>query len=161
MLAGIWTAAIASVLGFEENATSKSILRAVFSHPAAYKRARDLGVCLVGYDAFNKVNVRNLYGSQNFGDGYVRWIEERKKHMPDRPPSPPAPPSPPPLPPWQPGTDVEAIGTLPVNAAVVLEAAQDATGPAALAAMRAASRVAARRAERKANKAVSGGKQQQ
>ena len=153
MLEGVWTAAIATVLGFEENATSKSILRAVFSDPAAYKRAHDLGVCLVGYDVFNKVNVQNLYGSQNFGDGYVKWIDERTKHMPLRPPSPPAPPSPPPLPPWQPGTDVEAVGTLPVNPAVVLEAAQDATGPTALAAMRAATRVAARRAERKAGKA--------
>ena len=86
MLAGVWTAAIATVLGFQENATSKDILQAVFSEPAAFKRARDLRICLVGYDFFNSINVQNLYGSQNFGDGYVSWTVERRKHMPGRPP---------------------------------------------------------------------------
>ena len=52
------------MLGFEDNTPAKEILRAVFSDPAASKRARDLRICLVGYDAFNKVNVQNLYGSQ-------------------------------------------------------------------------------------------------
>ena len=86
VLAGVWTAAIATVLGFEENTASRDVFRAVFSDPAAFKRARDLGVCLVGSDAFNNANVQHLYGSQHFGEGYVRWIDERKKHMPGRPP---------------------------------------------------------------------------
>ena len=60
------------MLGFEDNTPAKEILRAVFSDPAASKRARDLRICLVGYDAFNKVNVRNLYGSQVIeGDAYI------------------------------------------------------------------------------------------
>ena len=82
LITGVWTAAIATLLGFEENATSKDIFEAVFSDPAAFKRARDLRICLVGYDFFNSFNVQNLYGSQHFGDGNVSWTVERRKHMP-------------------------------------------------------------------------------
>ncbi len=34
----------------------------VYSDPVLYKRAQDLGICLVDYDFFNKLNVQNGYG---------------------------------------------------------------------------------------------------
>ena len=100
-----------------------------------------------------QLNVRNLYGSQFFGDGYVSWTDERRKHLPALPPDPPDPPSPPPMPPSPPSPpplppQPPKQAVLPVDPVAVLEAAKAAGGAAALAAARGASRAASRRAKR-------------
>lgn len=76
----IWTEAILNVLGLQGlNATAAAT--AVWTDPAAYSKARSLGVCVVAASFWGTryaQNTRHMYGSLNFKEqGYPRWREER------------------------------------------------------------------------------------
>jgi hypothetical protein len=78
----IWTEALASFLGLNPYAKADEILQKVWRDKEGYKAARAHRICLMTYWFFSgepsdTVNVRNLYGSQNFHNGdYPRWIEQ-------------------------------------------------------------------------------------
>lgn len=72
----IWRRGVSEALtGGAEDDLSAAALLARFGE--GQPGARTLGVALHPYAFFNTDNVRNLYGSQTFGDGYARWTAQR------------------------------------------------------------------------------------
>lgn len=77
---GVWTEAIATVLGFASSSSSASIYRAVWTDARARQRAEDLGMTMVHANFFHGVNVFHRYGSITSKDaGYVSWTQERER----------------------------------------------------------------------------------
>ena len=76
---GIWTEAIRAYL--ESNnlingiAKAQEIFKEYKKKPGVF---HDYGIYLLSKDYYEKIYSKNLYGSQNFGDGYVKWIDEAK-----------------------------------------------------------------------------------
>jgi mannosyltransferase OCH1-like enzyme len=72
---GIWTEAIKDYLMLP-TLSAKEIFE-------AYKRDTDkfnnIGLYILDAKYFASIYSKNLYGSQTFGDGYVKWIDEIKK----------------------------------------------------------------------------------
>lgn len=75
---GIWTKAINHTLGFKPE--QKSITTWDYSKQAKYKpKFLKLGLKLESKSFFNGDNVKNLFGSTQFSDGYDSWTKERDK----------------------------------------------------------------------------------
>jgi len=74
---GIWTRAIHQTLGLPKNQDAKKTYDS--KDPELRKKIKDLGIRLENKDFFGGVNVRNLYGSTQFGDDYSSWMDERNK----------------------------------------------------------------------------------
>lgn len=72
----VWTAAIKSYLDLEHLTNAVDIFD-------MYKKDRSefikKGIYLLEQDYFTHIYTKNIYGSQNFGDGYVKWTDERDK----------------------------------------------------------------------------------
>lgn len=58
---------------------SGDVFNKYIDDPAIRNDIQKKGIYLLSKDAFEFTYSRNLYGSQNFTDGYVQWIEEIKK----------------------------------------------------------------------------------
>ena len=77
----IWTAAIRKYLEDEgiikgnAKATSLEIFKDYKKNPGKFN---DYGIYLLSKDYYEKIYSKNLYGSQNFGGGYVKWIDQAK-----------------------------------------------------------------------------------
>ena len=69
---GIWTGAIQSLLNMQDK-DAEAIFKVYKSDPAPFN---NLGIYIIGAPYFNGLYSKNLYGSQSFGDGYVRWTEQ-------------------------------------------------------------------------------------
>jgi mannosyltransferase OCH1-like enzyme len=74
----IWTDAIASYLkdeGLTKEKTSLEIFKDYKKKPGKFN---DYGIYLLSKDYYEKIYSKNLYGSQNFGGGYIKWTDEAK-----------------------------------------------------------------------------------
>lgn len=77
---GIWTEAISAYL--ESEGLTKRLHKSgeIFGE---YKKNpgkfNEYGIYLLSSDYYEKIYSKNLYGSQNFGDGYVKWTDEAKQ----------------------------------------------------------------------------------
>jgi alpha 1,6-mannosyltransferase len=76
----IFTDAIRKYIGWNDK-SSGEIYDAYVNSEESRRQIQEKGVYLLNKDAFENTYSRNLYGSQNFGDGYIKWIEERKKFL--------------------------------------------------------------------------------
>jgi len=74
---GIWTRAINRTLELPENQIAQLTYDSKDSR--VHKKLKDLGIRFENTDFFSKVNVKNLYGSTQFGDDYSSWMDERNK----------------------------------------------------------------------------------
>ena len=74
----IFRIAINSFLGFD-NKSSGYVFEKYTNDINIRNEIQKKGIYLLNKDAFENKYSRNLYGSQNFNDGYIRWIEEVKK----------------------------------------------------------------------------------
>jgi mannosyltransferase OCH1-like enzyme len=75
---GIWTDAIASYLdseGLVKKGSSGEIFKEYKKNPGKF---HEYGIYFLSKDYYEKIYSKNLYGSQNFGDGYVKWTDEVK-----------------------------------------------------------------------------------
>lgn len=70
---GIWTSAIKSYLQIDQNINTFNILNMYDNN-----EIKNDDIVILPEYSFNKYYVENLYGSQNFGDNYVKWIDEVK-----------------------------------------------------------------------------------
>lgn len=73
---GIWSRAIHQTLGFPEDQKAIDTYRQYTKGDSRFKR---YGVRLEDQSFFAGDNVRNLYGSTQFGDGFASWTNERDK----------------------------------------------------------------------------------
>jgi mannosyltransferase OCH1-like enzyme len=78
----IWTEALIDYLKISlQNAPPGKAARYVYDmytqDSSFRKRVNKKGIYLFPKEFYEGQASKNLYGSQNFGDGYVRWIEER------------------------------------------------------------------------------------
>jgi len=75
----IWTAAITEYLEYKGlakgSAKSGEIFKDYKKNPGKF---HEYGIYLLSKDYYEKIYSKNLYGSQNFGDGYVKWIDQAK-----------------------------------------------------------------------------------
>lgn len=69
----IWTDAIRSYLQIDQKINTKYILDMYNNN-----KINNDEIIILPYESFNITYVQNLYGSQNFGDNYVKWIDEIK-----------------------------------------------------------------------------------
>lgn len=69
----IWTDAIRSYLQIDQKINTKYILDMYNNN-----EINNDEIIILPYESFNITYVQNLYGSQNFGDNYVKWIDEIK-----------------------------------------------------------------------------------
>lgn len=69
---GIWTEAIQSLLNMQGK-DAEAIFKVYKNNPAPFN---NIGIYIIDTPYFNGFYSKNLYGSQSFGDGYVRWIEQ-------------------------------------------------------------------------------------
>ncbi len=76
---GIWSEAIKDYLGEERKTTAESIYNLYIKDANYRKKINDLGIWLFPQSFYAGIASKNLYGSQNFGDGYVQWTEESDK----------------------------------------------------------------------------------
>jgi len=74
----IWTAAIASYLESEGLTKEKGALEIFKDYKKNPGKFHGYGIYLLSKDYYEKIYSKNLYGSQNFGDGYVKWTDEAK-----------------------------------------------------------------------------------
>jgi mannosyltransferase OCH1-like enzyme len=74
----IWTAAIIDYLEYEGLTTAKGALEIFKDYKKNPGKFHEYGIYLLSKDYYEKIYSKNLYGSQNFGDGYVKWIDEAK-----------------------------------------------------------------------------------
>ena len=74
---GIWTDAISAYLEAEGLGGGKSgeIFKEYQKNPGKF---HEYGLYLLSKEHYEKIYSKNLYGSQNFGDGYVKWTDEAK-----------------------------------------------------------------------------------
>jgi mannosyltransferase OCH1-like enzyme len=76
---GIWTHAIVAYLESKDltkgNTSAKGIFKEYKKNPRVFN---EYGIYLLSKDYYEKIYSKNLYGSQNFGDGYLKWIDEAK-----------------------------------------------------------------------------------
>lgn len=84
---GIWTQAVARALGLQSH-SARDIARAVWTEPAAYRRAHAMGACVVAASFWGDTvpqNARNLYWSRESirDELYPSWIKERDKLLRD------------------------------------------------------------------------------
>jgi mannosyltransferase OCH1-like enzyme len=73
---GIWTRAIHQTLGINEAQKAIDTWN-IYNDPQKRSIFKKLGVRLESKTFFNGENVKNMYGSTQFKDGYHSWIEER------------------------------------------------------------------------------------
>jgi len=77
---GIWTEALISFLKSEgivsSGKTSGEIFKEYKKTPGIFNES---GIYLLSEDYYKNIYSKNLYGSQTFGDGYVKWTDEVKK----------------------------------------------------------------------------------
>jgi mannosyltransferase OCH1-like enzyme len=78
---GIWTDAISSYLDSEGITKAKGtkageIFKEYKKNPGVF---HEYGIYFLSADYYSKIYSKNLYGSQNFGDGYVKWTDEVKE----------------------------------------------------------------------------------
>lgn len=77
---GIWTRAIHQILELPEDQKARTTYEAYKdSNSKISKKIKSMGIRLEDDKFFAGTNVRNFYGSTQFGDGYVNWLEERDK----------------------------------------------------------------------------------
>lgn len=74
----IWTAALLSYIG-ETDSTPGDVYQRYLTDNLFRQNLHNLGIFLFAKDFYNGFASRNLYGSQNFDDGYVHWIDEAAK----------------------------------------------------------------------------------
>ena len=76
---GIWTDAISAYLVEEgltkENSKAGEIFKEYKKTPEKF---HEYGIYFLSKDYYEKIYSKNLYGSQNFGDGYIKWTDEVK-----------------------------------------------------------------------------------
>lgn len=72
---GVWTAAIKDYLGMPQGNAS-GIYRAYKHQPEIFNKQ---GIYIYNRKYFSGKYSKNLYGSQFFGDGYIRWTEAAQK----------------------------------------------------------------------------------
>lgn len=79
---GIWTRAVQLTLGFPEHQRARKTFdqyRKTLIEPKSKSNIfQELGLRIEGPKYFSEEKVKNLYGSTQFGDGYISWMEERK-----------------------------------------------------------------------------------
>jgi len=73
----IFTEAINDFIGCN-NKTSGEVFDQYVNCEESRRKIQEKGIYLLDKEAFETKYSRNLYGSQNFTDGYVRWIDEIK-----------------------------------------------------------------------------------
>lgn len=73
----IWTLALKSFLGVDSNLKSIQIYDQYVQDISFRKYINSKGVWLFPQKTFNGEWSCNLYGSQNFSNGYVKWISEK------------------------------------------------------------------------------------
>lgn len=73
---GIWTDAIAAYLQNEDLTRGKTSLEIFKDYKKNPGKFHEYGIYLLSRDYFDKIYSKNLYGSQNFGDDYVKWTDE-------------------------------------------------------------------------------------
>jgi len=74
---GIWTDAISAYL--EEEGLAKGKALEIFKeYKKTPEKFHEYGIYFLSRDYYDKIYSKNLYGSQNFGDGYVKWTDEAK-----------------------------------------------------------------------------------
>ena len=73
---GIWTEAIVNYLGLGMDKTPRQILDLYETDISIRSHIESKGLYLFSKPFFQHIYSKNLYGSQNFTDDYVRWIEE-------------------------------------------------------------------------------------
>jgi hypothetical protein len=78
---GIWTRAVQLTLGFKEDARAIDTYKEYIKQTDKNNTFQQLGVRIENEKYFSGEKVRNLYGSTQFGDGYVSWMEERNKFL--------------------------------------------------------------------------------
>jgi alpha 1,6-mannosyltransferase len=71
----IWTEALSKYIGYE-GMSSSEIFKIYTTDESKRTEMNQKGVYLLAKDYFENIYSKNLYGSQNFGDGYVQWIKE-------------------------------------------------------------------------------------
>lgn len=77
---GIWTRAIQQTLGLPEDQKAQLTYDAYKdTNSEVYKKAKSLGIRFENEKFFSENNVKNLYGSTQFDDGYSKWMDERDK----------------------------------------------------------------------------------
>jgi mannosyltransferase OCH1-like enzyme len=75
---GIWTEALLDYIG-EPQATPQQIFEYYQREPAFRERLHGLGIWILPATHYSGLWSRHLFASQSFGEGYVRWPEERER----------------------------------------------------------------------------------
>lgn len=75
---GIWTDAIAAYLQNEDLTRGKTSLEIFKEYKKTPEKFHEYGIYILSKDYYEKIYSKNLYGSQNFGDDYVKWTDEAK-----------------------------------------------------------------------------------
>jgi mannosyltransferase OCH1-like enzyme len=73
---GMWTRAIHQFLGYPKEQKARHTYRLFQTTDRA--RFEKWGIRLESDTYFSKEMVKNLFGSTQFGDGYISWMEQRK-----------------------------------------------------------------------------------
>jgi len=74
----IWTDAIINYLNVDVNTKhrAKDVFEMYKKNPTYFN---DLGIYILSINYFQNIYTQNEYGSQNFGDDYIKWIDQVNK----------------------------------------------------------------------------------
>ena len=73
---GVWTDALKSYLGLEHLTNAKAVYD-MYTKDKSYFVTK--GIYILSEKYFDKIYTSNIYGSQFFGDGYIKWTDEVNK----------------------------------------------------------------------------------
>ncbi len=76
---GVWTKAIISFLKEKDIGSFKNSGEVFKEYKKNLGIFNDIGIYILPKEYYDTIYSKNLYGSQNFGDGYIKWTDEVKE----------------------------------------------------------------------------------